>query len=61
MELKERKNAIFETFGLKENETFPDAMRRVVYSGDSSYYDKYLEFCPDAAFIPKIEREYEPQ
>ena len=47
MELKEKTNAIFEILGLKDNETFPDAIRRVIYSGDSSYYDKYLEFCPD--------------
>lgn len=47
MELKTKKNALFDIFGLKENETFPDAIRRVIYSGDSSYYDKYLESCPD--------------
>ena len=47
MELKERRNAIFELFGFNESESFTDGIRRIIYSGDSSYYDRYLESFPD--------------
>ena len=47
MELKEKKNALFEMFNISETETFSDSIMRVIYSGKTSYYDKYVDLFPD--------------
>ena len=47
MELKEKKTRLFEMFNVSGTETFTDSIMRVIYSGDSSYYDKYVDLFPD--------------
>lgn len=47
MELKDKYAAILDIFETKENETFSQAVSRVVFSEKSTqYYDKYCELLP---------------
>lgn len=59
MELKELSAKILQLFGADSPQAFPQAVRDIVFSPNAtSYYDRYLELCPDLS-VDWLQRIYQ--